>query len=89
MLKNWKKKIDNDMDADAAQCERSNIKCYALTFSNIQISELYCKKSKTNLGVDALKLIYNHSQNHISQFQMLQNHIQLPNVELSIMSSKS
>ena len=34
-IKNWKKKIDNDMDADVAQCEHSNIKCYTSAFSNI------------------------------------------------------
>ena len=33
-IKNWEK-IDNDMAADVAQRERSNIKCYVLAFSNI------------------------------------------------------
>ena len=31
------KKKDNDVDADMAQRENSNIKQYASTFSNIQI----------------------------------------------------
>ena len=39
MLKNNYRKIekkkDNDVDSDVAQCEHSNIKCYASTFSNI------------------------------------------------------
>ena len=34
-IKNWKKKIDNDMATDMAQHERNNIKCYASAFSNI------------------------------------------------------
>ena len=42
MLKNNYRKIekkkDNDMDADVAQCEHSNIKRYASTFSNILIN---------------------------------------------------
>ena len=39
MLKNNYRKIekknDNNVDADMAQCEHSNIKYYASTFSNI------------------------------------------------------
>ena len=35
-IKNWKR-IDDDMAADVAQCERSKIKCYASAFSNILI----------------------------------------------------
>ena len=31
----FRKDDGNDMTADVAQCERSNIKCYALAFSNI------------------------------------------------------
>ena len=34
-LNNYKKYGGNDMAADVAQRERSNIKCYALVFSNI------------------------------------------------------
>ena len=30
-----KKNYGNNMTTDVAQCERSNIKCYASTFSNI------------------------------------------------------
>ena len=37
-IKNWKR-IDDDMAADVAQCERSKIKCYASAFSNILISK--------------------------------------------------
>ena len=35
LLNNYKKYGGNEMDADVAQRECSNIKCYALTFSNI------------------------------------------------------
>ena len=35
LLNNYKTYGGNDMDADVAQCERSNIKCYASAFSNI------------------------------------------------------
>ena len=35
-IKNWEK-IHNDMAADMAQREHNNIKCYASTFSNINI----------------------------------------------------
>ena len=31
----YKKEVENYMAADVAQCERSNIKCCALAFSNI------------------------------------------------------
>ena len=33
--KKKKKNYGNNMTTDVAQCERSNIKCYASTFSNI------------------------------------------------------
>ena len=35
LLNNYKKYGGKEMDADVAQRECSNIKCYALTFSNI------------------------------------------------------
>ena len=35
LLKKYKKYDENDMATDVAQHERSNIKCYASTFSNI------------------------------------------------------
>ena len=38
-IKNWKR-IDDDMAADVAQCERSKIKCYASAFSNILIGNV-------------------------------------------------
>ena len=50
-IKNWKR-IDDDMAADVAQCERSKIKCYASAFSNILIySGVYLKgfEHKNNL----------------------------------------
>ena len=37
------------MAADVAQCEHSNIKCYASAFSNIQISILKLKKTNFKL----------------------------------------
>ena len=36
-MTNSRKKNGNDMAADVAQPERSNIECYASAFSNIQI----------------------------------------------------
>ena len=35
LLNNYKKYGGNNMVVDVAQCERSNIKCYVLAFSNI------------------------------------------------------
>ena len=35
LLGKKKKNYGNNMTTDMAQCERSNIKCYASTFSNI------------------------------------------------------
>ena len=37
LLNNYKKYGENEMVADVTQCERSNIKCYASTFNNIQM----------------------------------------------------
>ena len=41
-IKNWKR-IDDDMVADVAQCERSKIKYYASAFSNILIMTNFLK----------------------------------------------
>ena len=35
LLNHYKKYGENEMTADVAQCERSNIKCYVSAFSNI------------------------------------------------------
>ena len=60
MLKNYYRKIekkkDNDMDADVAQREHSNIKRYASAFSNIQIWVL---QVVLILGIYQTNLTYN------------------------------